>query len=264
MAGASNRSMRSSGGSRRRLGRVYARQLVYLHRVNGDLAAAYLLAQELQDPGLKQALLVEMRRWAEAAALQQSDPCPLPIPWPHRAATLAGASAIEQLGLTAAYQRLAGEREALSRTIQRVGRDGSDGTRRPFAAMAVRGSASAEWVCRTRTAATGRYDPGRAFDLLRLAPSIPGCVAAARVAGGKTLDVDWIESLPTRGSTDEQRVVERVESALKVIRLLHRLGRRDEALAAALLVEEYSRGQADGNSSNSPRNQCFERLAQPT
>ncbi|MCH5377698.1 MAG: hypothetical protein JJ992_27390, partial [Planctomycetes bacterium] len=97
-----------------------ARLLVYLHRAAGDLPSAYEVAEGLQDPGLQKALLVEMRRWSEAAALQASNACPLPIAWGSESAGPEWRSIIERQGLTAAYQRLAGDGAALDQSIQQI------------------------------------------------------------------------------------------------------------------------------------------------
>jgi tetratricopeptide (TPR) repeat protein len=236
------------------------RQLVYLHRANGDLASAYRLAQELDDPGLQLALLVEMRHWAEAAVLQPSDPCPLPIPWTHSTATSPAHRQIEQLGLTAAYQRLAGEQAAFARTIRQI----------VETAATEPDNHTLQWLCVETLLLNDQveeglehlagYDPGRAFGLLALQHRYHDALQLLGWQEGKTLDKAWIAALPTRGSRDEQRVVEQVESALKVIRLLHQLGRRDEALEAAQVVEATSREQPDESKPNSPRSQCLEQL----
>jgi tetratricopeptide (TPR) repeat protein len=239
-----------------------ARLLVYLHRADGDLDAAYRIAQGLGDPGLEKALLVEMRRWADAAAMQQSHSCPLPIPWTAAGPVPALHQQIEQQGLTAAYQRLAGDVAAFDKTMEQVVQT----------AAAQPDDTTLQWLCVEALLLNGRvdqglkhlagYDPGRAFDLLSVRHQYHDALRLLGWVDGKPLDADWIASLPTRSQGGPQQVIERVDTALKVVRLLHSLGRREDALAAFDLLEEYSRNQADDNSSGSPRKQCLERLSQ--
>jgi len=239
-----------------------ARLLVYLYRANGDLDAAYRIAQGVGDPGLEKALLVEMRRWADAAAVQQSHPCPLPIPWTDARPVPASHQQIEQQGLVAAYQRLAGDLAAFDKTVEQVVQT----------AAAQPDDTTLQWLCVEALLLNGRvdqglkhlagYDPGRAFDLMSLRHQYGDALRLLGWEDGRPLDADWIASLPTRNQEASQQVLERLDAALRIVRLLHSLGRREEASAAFGLLEEYSRKQADDNSSGSPRRLCLERLSQ--
>jgi tetratricopeptide (TPR) repeat protein len=238
-----------------------ARLLVYLHRADGDLDAAYRIAQGLGDRGLEKALLVEMRRWADAAAMQQSHLCPLPIPWTAAGSVPALHQQIEQQGLTAAYQRLAGDAAAFDKTMEQVVQT----------AAAQPDDTTLQWLCVEALLLNGRvdqglkhlagYDPGRAFDLLSVRHQYRDALRLLGWEDGKPLDADWIASLPTRGSDDARQPIGRVESGLKVVRLLHALGRREEALAVANRLGEFCQKQPDADHANSTYKLCFEQLA---
>jgi tetratricopeptide (TPR) repeat protein len=106
------------------------------------------------------------------------------------------------------------------------------------------------------------YDPDRAFDLYCVRHQYREALRLYGAEDGQPLDRAWIESLPAQGDSDGRRAVARVDSAAKVIRLLHALGREAEAVAALGALEEYARSQHDAAGPDSPRRQCFERLCE--
>ena len=101
-----------------------ARLLVYLARARGDLPAARRAAEQADDPGLLQAVLVEQHAWAEAAALQAAGPCPLPIPTREQSIPKAGRRrrAVESAGRLSAAGRCRAGFRADRGAIERVGR----------------------------------------------------------------------------------------------------------------------------------------------
>ena len=238
-----------------------ARLLVYLHRADGDLDAAHRIAQGLADPGLEKVLLVEMRRWADAAVMQDSHLCPLPIPWTGAGPVPALHQQIEQQGLTAVYQRLAGDVAAFDKTMEQVVQT----------AAAQPDDTTLQWLCVEALLLNGRvdqglehlagYDLGRAFDLLSVRHQYRDALRLLGWEDGKPLDADWIASLPTRSLDGTPQIIERLDTALKVVRLLQSLGRREESLAALDLLETYARNQPDDNTSNSTRKLCVEPLS---
>jgi tetratricopeptide (TPR) repeat protein len=237
------------------------RQLVYLYRANGDLDSAFRIAQELDDPGLQQALLVEMHLWAEASASQHSHPCPLPIPWSSKEIPPLHRQ-IERQGLTAAYQRLAGDRDGFRQTMQQVVETAAAGPE----------DRALQWFCAEALLLNGfteeglrhlaGYDPNVAFDLLCLRHQYRDALRLWGCADGEPLDQAWLEALPVHGDDDAQRALARVDLAAKVSRLLHALGRQDAATAALDTLETYCHAQPDAVGPESPRKRCFGRLCQ--
>ncbi len=239
------------------------RLLIYLYRAHGDLESAYRLARETQDAGLQKALLVEMRRWSEAAALQQSDLCPLPIAWVNPSTVTQPRLVLEQLSLTAAYQRLAGDSPACEQTIQQLLQ----------AADSQTNDATLQWMCIEALLLNDRVedglqrliksDPARAFDFLVVRHQYREALQLLGWQDGSTLDQAWLDGLPVDGGKDESgQAIQRFERALKVARVLHSLGRSEQVETLIDSLEEYSLQQPDSNSSNSPRRQCCERLSQ--
>ena len=238
------------------------RQLVYLHRVAGDLSSAYHIAEALEDPGLQHSLLIEMRRWADAAALQRSHPCPLPIPCSRFLAAPVQLRQIERLAQTAACERLAGDVEAAARTIAQI----------IEAAAASPEDHALQWRCAQVLFANHRIRQGLEF-LVEHAPWQAAPVLAEQMRFQETLrllgwpdttpqDEGWIVSLPTRGHQDSVQTIGKVESALEIVQWLHRLGHVEAAVAAAERVEEHSRELPDEPSPHSLRRLFLERLSE--
>jgi hypothetical protein len=81
--------------------------LAYLHRARGDLARARAAAEKSDKTDLVEAILSEQGDWKALA---------------RRPAAAGSEEDVEALGFRAAYQRLAGEREALDRTLDEIRR----------------------------------------------------------------------------------------------------------------------------------------------
>jgi tetratricopeptide (TPR) repeat protein len=237
------------------------RQLVYLHRVAGDLSSAYRIAEALQDPGLQNSLLIEMRRWADAAALQRSHPCPLPIPCSRLLSATAQLRQIERWAQTAACERLAGDQEAASRTIAQI----------IEAAAASPEDPMLQRRCALVLLANHRIRQGLEF-LAEHAPEQAASVLAEQLRFREALrllgwpdatphDEAWIGSLPTQGYQEGMHPLGQVASALEIAQLLHRLGHVEAAIATAELVEDYSRKLPEEPRVSSLRRQCLERVS---
>ena len=87
-----------------------AEVLTYLHRANGDLAAARRAAEKTRDDALLDPILFEQGDWKALARRQAAKPTKTPD----------GKTDIEALGFLAAYQRLTGDAKAFETTLKAV------------------------------------------------------------------------------------------------------------------------------------------------
>lgn len=238
-----------------------ARLLTYLLRANGDLDGACEAARGAEDPGLLKAMLVEARRWSEAADLQAAGPCPLPIPTHYTLAEDEAHRRAEHLGLLAAYQRLAGREEDCNSSIAELRALAAS----PFADATLR------WLCIEALLLNDRVDegldllaeayPSRAFHVHAYRYEYGEGLTLARWSEDRAIDRAWLDSLPTEGNDPDKEPVARLEFAIRVARTLHMLGRRDDALKIISLLEEYADEQPDGRSTSAPRRQCWQHLS---
>jgi len=237
-----------------------ARLLTYLARANGDAATARQAAEAAQDPALLKAVLVEQRQWADAARLQAAHPCPPPIPTGLRPAEQEPHQRIEQLGLLAAYQRLAGDQAACDQTAAEI--------RKLAAAHAE--DKTLQWFCVEALFLNDRVEEGleilaalqppRAFNLYAARYQYRRALELLGWREGVLPDRAWLESLSQVGTDAAQQALQRLDGALLVARTLHLLGRRDQAGRILDLVEAYAQEQPDSSSSTSGRKQCWERM----
>lgn len=279
-----------------------ARLLAYLCRAQGDLAGARTAAELTQDPSLIRAVLVEQRQWADAARLQAAQPCPLPIAWPALSSVPETHQRVEQLGLVAAYQRLAANAAGCEQALTEI---------RTLVAAAPTDDAL-QWYGVEALLLNDQVGPGlqllatvyppRAFDLYAARHEYRAALELAKWREGAAPDRAWLEALPIGRMAGEARpatpaaqppaaappprlnaggpaaasraaqpvatapsnpeLLPRFEFGLRVARLLHLLGRQDEARQVLDVLEEFAQSQSDdGRSSATPRRQCWERLA---
>ena len=237
-----------------------ARLLTYLARANGDAATARQAAETAQDPALLKAVLVEQRQWAEAARLQAAHPCPPPTPTGLRAPEQETHQRIEQLGLLAAYQRLAGDQAACDQSAAEIQK----------LAAAHAEDKTLQWFCVEALLLNDRVEQGlemlaalqpqRAFNLYAARYQYRRALELLAWREGVLPDRAWLESLSQDGTDAAQQALQRLDGALLVARTLHLLGRRDQAGAILDLVEAYAQEQPDSGSSTSGRKQCWERM----
>lgn len=172
-----------------------ARLLTYLLRAQGDLTGAREAAAATQDPGLLKSLLVEQRQWAEAASLQAAGPCPLPIPWQVRSSAVATHQRVEQLGLVAAYQRLAGAEpecdKALAEIQQLATTQAGDQALRWFSVEALLLNDRVEPGLKL----LAETDPARAFDFYTQRYQYSAALELAHWREGVVLDRAWLDGL---------------------------------------------------------------------
>jgi tetratricopeptide (TPR) repeat protein len=239
-----------------------ARLLTYLARAKGDWATTRRAAELTKDEGLLKAVLVEQRAWAEAGRRQAAGPCPLPIPAVERPARNPVWLHVEQLSLTAAYQRLAGQAAARDKTLAELQRLAE----KPPLDKEVR------WMCvealllndrvAEGVALLAKTMPARAFEVLCYQQRYREALELFGWRDGAAQDPAWLENLPTVAAQHEaERVVQRVDIALHVARTLHTLGRRDDVAQLLVRIEAFVQQQPDDNSSSPLRRQCWERLS---
>ena len=239
-----------------------ARLLTYLLRAGGDLDGACEAARKTEDSGLLKAVLVEARQWSEAAELQAAGPCPLPIRTRYRLGQGDEQERhAEQLGLVAAYQRLAGREEDCENSVAEIRALAAS----PFA------DATLHWLCVESLLLNDRVDdglklltethPSRAFQLLTYRYQYREAFALARWPEDGSIDRKWLDSLPAEGGDADKQPVVRLEFAIRVARTLHMLGKREDALKVIALLEDYADDQPDGRSTSAPRRQCWEHLS---
>jgi len=237
-----------------------ARLLTYLLRANGDLEGACDAARLAEDPGLLRAVLVDARRWSEAAQLVATSPCPLPIPTRYRPAQDPKHQRAEQLGLLATYQRLAGQEADCEKTVAEI----------HHLATSHSGDAALRWFCVEALLLNDRVDAGlkllaetypwRAFDLYTHRHQYREALELAGWRDGTLLDRAWLDSLATDGGSTTQQAVSRTEFGLKVARTLRQLGKPEEAEQIIKLLDGYVGEQPDGRSTSATRNQCSQRM----
>lgn len=237
-----------------------ARLLTYLARANGDAATARQAAEMSQDPALLKAVLAEQGQWAEAARLQAAHPGPPPIATALRAPEQETHQRIEQLGLLAAYQRLAGDRAAWAQTAGEI----------QGLAAANPEDKTLQWFCVEALVLNDRVedglkvlaalDPLRAFRWYSQRYQYRQALELLGWRQGVPPDRAWLESL-SRDETDaEKQALQRMDGAIQVARTLHLLGRRDEAGRILDLVEAYAQERPDRDNSLSARRECWERM----
>lgn len=237
-----------------------ARLLTYLLRADGDLDGACEAARTAEDPGLLKAVSVEARRWSEAAELQAAGPCPLPIPTRYRLAQGDEQRRAEQLGLLAAYQRLAGRGEDCENSVAEIRALAAS----PFAENALR------WLYVESLLLNDRVDeglelltetyPSRAFHLLAHRYQFREALTLAGWPEDGSIDRAWLDALPTESGDADKQPVARLQFAIRVARTLHMLGKREDALQVIALLEDYADEQPDGRSTSAPRRQCWQYL----
>nr|MBC8868180.1 hypothetical protein [Planctomycetota bacterium] len=237
-----------------------ARLLTYLLRASGDLNGACEAARAAEDRGLLKAALVEARRWSEAAELQAAGSCPLPIPTRYRLAEGDEQRRAEQLGLLAAYQRLAGREEDCENSVAEIRALAAS----PFAEDALR------WLYVESLLLNDRVDeglklltethPSRAFHLFAHRYQYREALAMAGWPEDGSIDRAWLDALPADGTDSGKQSVTRLEFAIRVARTLHMLGKSEGALQIITLLEDYADEQPDGRSTSAPRRKCWQHL----
>ncbi|MCH7726258.1 MAG: hypothetical protein IH991_07245 [Planctomycetes bacterium] len=235
-----------------------ARLLAYCLRAKGDLDGARAAAKLTDDAGLLKAVMIEQCDWAAAAKVQAAGPSPFPVfarsnrPKTHQQA--------EHLGLLAAYQRLAGQTEDFEKTIEQI----------LELARSAPEDLSRRWFCVEALLLNDRFEEGiellaktyplRAFDLYTYRHQFQQALNLANWPKEVKPDRAWLDSLPTVGSNEENRVIQRFEFALKVARTLHTLGKHEARDQVIELAEAYAQEQPLGNSPSGPRRACGEKL----
>ena len=190
-------------------------------RANGDLDGAREAAKLANDPSLLKAILVEQRDWAAAAKLQAAGPCP---PVFVRSTRPDAQQRAERLGRLAAYQRLAGQTADFGKTIGQI---------QQLAGL-FPNDHSVRWFCVEALLLNDRVDEGvrlladtypmRAFDLYTYRHKYRKALALAKWRDDVKPDRAWLDSLPTVGSDEANKKMQRFDFALKVTRTLHVLG----------------------------------------
>jgi hypothetical protein len=238
-----------------------ARLLAYLYRAQGDLREATEAARATRDQGLLKALLVERRDWAEAARLQAAGPCPLPIPGGQIPSNRrADYERIEQLGLLASYQRLAGQEVICQQTLDEIERlDETAGEEKLL-----------RWSCVEALALNGRVDaalkilaaayPANAFDWYCLRHQFGEALALGHWRDDLLPDRAWLETLPADGPQPAQKLLQQFQFALKIAKTLRTLGRGQAADRLVDWLERVAGELPADDQSRDSRRQCHELL----
>jgi len=237
-----------------------ARLLTYLLRAGGDLDGACEAARTAEDPGLLRAALVEARRWSEAAELQAAGLWPLPIPTRYHVAASDEQRRAEQLGLLAAYQRLAGREKDCESSVAEIRALAAS----PFAENALRwlyveSLLLNDCVDEGMALLTETY-PSRAFHLFAHRYQYREALALAGWPEDGSIDRAWLDALPADDTDADKQPVARLQFAIRIARTLHMLGKREDALQVIALLEDYADEQPDGRSTSAPRRKCWQHL----
>ncbi len=242
-------------------GDVDSRQLLYLVRAQGDLAATRELATAIGDPGLLRAVMVESRLWGEAAALQDASDCPLPIPIPTTRIISANHEKMETLGYQATFQRLAGRPDDCAETVTKMLQLQREHPQ----------DVNLAWHCAEALLLNDRIDdalaflrqthPRRAFALYSYQHRYQEAFGLVNVSlengplengsGEDRLNRSWFDGLPSSVSGDDRQSQDRFEFALQVARVLNLLGRaadRDAVLSVLQTVVENLPNSANSSS----------------
>lgn len=240
-----------------------ARLLVYLLRAKGDLPAAIAAARITGDNSLLKGLLVEHGDFAEAAKLQSAGPLPPVIPFglQQTPGNLAANQRMEQLGLLAAYQRLAGDDAALAKTISEIG----------TLADSLPADTTLQWFAVEALLLNDQFDAGlkrletsyplRAADMFSSRYEYGRALALAGWQPGVALDRKWLDALPAKDPNPQTSAMARFDFGLFAARLLHMVGETESARQAIDTLLVFADEQPNPNSSAAPRRQCWEKIA---
>jgi Tfp pilus assembly protein PilF len=230
-----------------------AEVLVFLYRARGDLAAARQMADRTSKEPLIQSLMYEQGDWK---ALAQIPPNKLVKLQPPRGQ----GEQIEQLGFHAAYQRLAGDQDAFTKSIaelkeQADGRTASD----PGLWWIAKAILANERLADALPIVSRYHEPSAAFDLLiaqlryREAFELADKLLAAKTQDLFLLELKRARALANLGEKDAaQKDFERLVAKLKtngntsqledLIENLTRAGLTDLAFANAAWVLQRQSG----------------------
>ncbi len=198
-----------------------ARLLAYMLRARGDLEGALAVAEKAGRDDLTIGLLREAGKWDRLARRQGQEAA-------RRSVQLS--KPVESLGYLAAYQRLAGDRQAAAQTLEKLRQVAEE-------------KAQTRWDAAEALLVNSRIDA--AIDLLRADhPSAAFDVLAARLQFREALAVDGVESpgsipspwmglppdakAPT-AAEETKRLQDRVAAGARVAGLLARLGEPQSA-----------------------------------
>ncbi|MCA9218879.1 MAG: hypothetical protein KDA71_01050, partial [Planctomycetales bacterium] len=206
--------------------------LIIARRAKGDLAGALALAKQHKQFTLWSGLLIEQRDWAGTLQLMsEPDFVSAPTALPTRGtAGHPDQAKIPALGIRSAYERLAGQREALGKTLDEIERlamlepQGRDRAFNAIEALFLEDRPQA--ALRVMKKAL----PARAFDVLVERKEFAEALAMVDWPESNEIDKAWLDALPVGADDEAQAALWRFEFALRVVRLRNLLGYRDEAL----------------------------------
>lgn len=212
------------------------RLLSYLLRASGDLVGATEIAESIGDARLLRPLLVERRKWSEAAVLQAESPLPPPVDVAQGMQQDENTQRVEQLGMLASCYRLAGDEARFESTVAEL------------VAFAAANQANSQlvWDAAQALLLNDRVDEGLrlvrgsrplvAFKLFAHRNDYQAAFETVGCGEHFVANRDWYDALPFgKASADVQK---RFEFAIEVARLLRLVGREEAAGSVFSYLEE--------------------------
>lgn len=218
------------------------RMLVYLHRAAGDLDAAAAAAEPTGDASLIHSITLERRDWHAAAEQLAAEDLAPPVPLPRSPPSELHAR-VERLGRLAAYWRLAGEADEADEVLDQIEQLAND------SGQAIQWDCAEALLLNDRVQAglalLEKTHPVRAFDLLCLRQEYAAALRLLDCGDDARFDSDWYASLPLQNQNQDESYQrkQRLELAMRIARILRRLGRTDDMEKIIELLESHARQQ---------------------
>lgn len=236
------------------------RLLVYMLRAAGRMDEAREAAAMSEEPGLLKAVLVEQRRWGEAADLMLAGHCPLPIPLIVPTTSNPLHEQVERLGFLAAYHRLAGREAECDATLEEVRQLADEATDdRNLQWYAIEADLLNDRM-EQGLARMAEYYPDRVYALYSHQHRYEEALALVGWQEGIEIDRAWLDSISVAGYSGDDLSVARVTMALKAAATLNLLGKKEAAVAIVQVVRPFVAEQPDSGSSQSAKKRCWEQL----
>ena len=227
--------------------------MIYMLRAAGQLDEAITAAESLGDVGLVKTLAVEKRDWQLAAKLQAEDPCRPPCPIPTASPAHAPYAEIEQLGLLASYQRLAGQVDEAQQTLDKIRQLCKENEK----------NSTYVWHCAQAMLLNDRVSEGlerlaanhqqRLFDLLAYRQEYERALEVVQ------FDLDQVEAKLSAGGNGSAQLTN-FNFLLQVGSVLESMGKEDDATKLYEKLESYA--SSIGNSSYPSESTLIISLAQ--
>ncbi|MFO0901943.1 MAG: BTAD domain-containing putative transcriptional regulator [Pirellulales bacterium] len=240
-----------------------ARSLVYLLRAKGDLATAYDAARRAEDAPLQRAILFEAGRWAELLEVQTSSgvqpPQKLMTAGPQGNAVQ---DRVEQLGYRLAAARRAGNDAEVAAALDELKQFAEDQRDAPAITWSVSEALLINGVIDPGIERMKTAQPRSAFELLAYQHRYGEAFAFVGVKEGREFNSEWLDALPASAGAASMQRIQRFQLAAAVARVLHLLGKKQEAAQVVALLDRVAQDAASKDRQSGGRADLMLTLAQ--